>query len=156
MKKTSLLILLLILLVTFSANCQLAVGYNTDGNTISLSTNPLHKLWGEIRVNTKGYNQAGWSYSERGITQAYIVYTLFSAKSAGLYTGGGLGMNLLSEGSDKWLSINIPVGLKMNPFSKIPDLVIFGEYNPMIIAVEDIPVIHSVSLGFRFVLSRKI
>jgi hypothetical protein len=65
-----------------------------------------------------------------------------------------LGANLLSEENDKWLSINIPVGIRINPFNKLPDLFIFGEYDPMIITSDDIPIIHSVSLGFRYRLVR--
>ena len=149
MKKNSILIFIFLFALTLPAASQLAVGYNTDGNTISLSTNPLNKLWGEFRINTKSYNQAGWSYSDRGITQAYLLTNVFSATNAILYAGGGLGVNLLSE-SDKWLSINIPLGIRFNPIAKLPDLFISGEYCPMIITSEGIPVIHSVSLGLRY------
>jgi hypothetical protein len=155
MKKTTLFTLVLLFAATFSSYGQLAIGYNTDGNTLCLSTSPLNRFRGEFRVNTRSYNQAGWSYSDRGITQAYMLVTIYSAKSASLYSGGGLGVNLLSEGNDKWLSVNIPLGLKMNPFTALPDLFLFGEYNPMIIAADGIPIIHSVSLGFRYILSRK-
>ena len=135
--------------------CQLAAGYNMDGNTLCLSTNPLHKLWGEFRVNTKAYNQASWSYSDRGITQAYMLITIFSSKNVSLYSGGGLGVNSLSEGNDKWLSVNIPLGLRMNPFTTLPNLFLIGEYDPMIITSDDIPIIHCISLGFRYILSKK-
>ena len=154
MKKTTTLILILLFMLTFSAFGQLAIGYNTDGNTLSLSTNPLNKLWGEFRVNTKSYNQAGWSYNDRGITQIYLLAKIFSSTNVCLYTGGGLGVNLLSEGNDKWLSLNVPVGLRMNPFSKLPDLFLIGEYDPMIIPSEGIPVIHSISFGFRYRLTK--
>jgi len=153
MKKNAFLTFIFLFSLTLSAASQLAVGYNTDGNTLSLSTDPLNKLWGEFRVNTKSYNQAGWSYSDRGITQAYLLTSVFSATDAILYVGGGLGANLLSE-NDKWLSINIPLGIRFNPFAKLPDLFISGEYCPMIITSEGIPVIHSVSIGLRYRLSR--
>jgi len=155
MKKLSTVILIFLFLLTFSTYGQLAIGYNTDGNTLCLSTNPLKKFCGEFRVNTKAYNQADWSYSDRGITQAYLLVTIFSSKNVTLYSGGGLGVNFLSEGSDKWLSVNIPLGLKMNPFSTLPDLFIVGEYDPMIITKDDIPIIHCVSIGFRYILSKK-
>lgn len=114
----------------------------------------MNNLWGEFRVNTKSYNQAGWSYNDRGITQIYLLAKIFSSTNVCLYTGGGLGVNLLSEGNDKWLSLNIPVGLRMNPFSKLPNLFLIGEYDPMIITSEGIPVIHSISLGFRYRMSK--
>ena len=142
-------------MLTFSASGQLAVGYNTDGNTLSLSTNPLNKLWGELRVNTKSYNQAVWSYNDRGITQAYLLVQIFSTSNVVLYAGGGIGVNSLSEGNDKWLSINIPLGLRMNPFTKMPNLFLIGEYDPMIITSAGTPVIHSVSLGFRYRLEKE-
>ncbi len=151
MKK--IVILSFILFTTAVASvAQLAVGYNTDGNTLTLSTNPENRIWGEFRVNTKAYNQAGWSYNDRGITQAYLLTPVFNAKGVTLYAGGGLGVNLLSEGRDKWVSVNIPAGLKMNPFDKLPGLYLFGEYDPMIIVAEDVPVIHCISAGFRIVL----
>jgi hypothetical protein len=155
MKKSIIVLLILVFAQTFNAYGQLAIGYNTDGNTLCLSTNPLQKFCGEFRVNTKAYNQADWSYSDRGITQAYLLVTIFSSKNVTLYSGGGLGVNFLSEGSDKWLSVNIPLGLKMNPFSALPDLFIAGEYDPMIITKDDIPIIHCVSIGFRYILSKK-
>ena len=80
---------------------------------------------------------------------------IFSTSKVSLYSGGGAGMNLLSEGTDKWLSVNVPLGIKMNPFATLPNLFLIGEYNPMIIVEEEIPVIHSVSLGFRYILNRK-
>jgi hypothetical protein len=154
MKKTIILIFILICAFTFSTSGQFAIGYNTDGNTLSLSTNPLHSLWGEFRVNTKAYNQADWSHNDRGITQAYLLVQLFSSSNVTIYIGGGLGVNLLSEGSDKWLSINIPLGIRMNPFAKMPNLFLVGEYDPMIITSKGTPVIHCVSLGFRYRLSK--
>ncbi len=149
MKKNSLLTFVFLFALAFSAVAQMAIGYNTDGNTISLSTDPLNKLWGELRVNTKSYGQADWSYSDRGIIQANIFTSVFSANNAILYAGGGLGINLLSE-NDKWLSINIPMGIRLNPFDKLPDLFISGEYCPLIVTSEGIPTIHSVSLGLRY------
>lgn len=154
MKKTEILTFIFLFTLTLSTAGQLALGYNTDGNTLSLSTDPLNKLWGEFRVNTKSYNQADWSYNDPGITQAYLLVKVFSAANASLYSGGGLGANLLSDENDKWMSINIPFGLRMNPFNRLPDLFIIGEYNPMIIISEDVPVIHCVSIGFRYRLIR--
>ena len=155
MKKLITVIFILSWALTCATYCQLAVGYNTDGNTLCISTNPLHRFSGEFRVNTKEYNQSSWSYSDRGITQAYMIFNLFTSQNASLYCGAGLGVNLLSEESNKWFSINIPVGLKMNPFSKLPNLFLTGEYVPIIITAEGIPIIHSVSLGFRYILSKK-
>lgn len=155
MKKINILVLILLLTLTCSSYSQLAVGYQTDGNTLSVSTNPLNKLWGELRVNTKEYNQAGWSYSDKGITQAYLMLKLFSSKNVTLFAGGGVGVNSLSKGNDLWVSVNVPVGLRMNPFVSLPDFYLVGEYNPMIITVDGIPVIHSVALGFRYILGKK-
>jgi hypothetical protein len=155
MKKSLTVISILFFALTSFTYGQLAVGYGTDGNTLSLSTNPLKKLWGEFRVNTKEYNLAAWSYSDRGITQAYMIVRIFSSKNVSLYTGLGAGINILSKDNDKWISGNVPVGLRMNPFNALPNLFLIGEYDPMIIITEDIPVIHSVSLGFRYRLSKK-
>lgn len=155
MKKSVIVILIFIVALNFSAYGQIAIGYGTDGNTLCVSTNPVHKLWGEFRVNTKSYNQADWSYNDRGITQAYLLVTIFSSANASLYTGAGLGVNLLSEGNDKWMSVNVPIGLRMNPFSKLPDLYLIGEYDPMVIISDNVPIIHSISLGFRYIISKK-
>ena len=154
MKKITFLVFILLTL-TCSLYSQLAVGYQTDGNTLSVSTNPLNKLWGELRVNTKEYNQAGWSYSDKGITQAYLMLTLFSSKNITLFAGGGVGINTLSKGSDLWVSANVPVGVRMNPFVSLPDFYLVGEYNPMIIIKKDIPTIHCMALGFRYIIGRK-
>ena len=155
MKKSALAVFILLLAFSSSTYCQLAVGYSVDGNTLCLGTSPAKKIWGEIRVNTSEYSQSDWSHSDRGITQAYFMFTIFNGKNASLYCGGGLGVNLLSTGNDKWLSANIPVGLKVNPLTKFPELFIFGEYDPMIIIADGVPVIHSVSVGFRYILSKK-
>jgi hypothetical protein len=155
MKKTSILIFVLLLSATYSVFGQLAVGYGTDGNTLSLSTNPSNKFWGEFSVNTKSYNQASWSYNDKGITQAYLLVNLFTSEKVSLYSGAGAGINLLSKESEKWVSVNVPVGLKVNPFASFPNLFLTGEYNPMIITADGIPVIHCVSLGFKYVLSKK-
>ena len=149
MKKSAYLLFLLCL-VSFPGYCQIEVGYNTDGNTLALSTNSLNKLWGEIRVNTKYYNQASWTYSDRGITQTYFMVNVFNKSNSSLYVGIGAGMNLLSKESDKWFSINIPVGIKISLFKTLPDLAIIGEYNPMFIIQEGVPAVQSVSLGFRY------
>lgn len=155
MKKSSIVVFLLFFAMAFSANGQIAVGFGTDGNTLSLSSNPTHKLWGEIRVCTKSYNQADWSYSDRGITQVYMLSNIFASGKASLYAGLGVGANLLTKGNDIWISVNIPVGLKINPFASLPDLYLFGEYTPMIIAKEGPPVIHCMSVGFRYILSKR-
>jgi len=139
----------------FSAYSQLAVGYNTDGNTLSLSTNPQQKLWGEFRVNTKAHNQAAWSYSDRGVTQAYLLGRIYSSKNVILYSGGGFGVNALSKDEDKWVSVNIPLGIKISPFGTLPDLYLLGEYDPMFIIADNMPVINCISLGFRYVLNKR-
>ncbi|MEI8226343.1 MAG: hypothetical protein WCG82_10495, partial [Bacteroidota bacterium] len=135
MKKIITVSAIILFTITVSSYGQLAVGYNTDGNTLCLSTNPLHKFWSEFRVNTNSYNQASWSYNDRGITQVYMMVKIFTANNVNLYSGGGLGMNLLSNDEEKWVSVNVPVGLRINPFTALPDLYLVGEYNPMIIAV---------------------
>jgi len=150
-KKSFILLAFLLTLSFFSMNGQLAVGYNTDGNTFSLSTNPDKKVWGEFRVNTKSYSQAAWSYSDRGITQVYALTGIFNAQSVILYAGGGVGANLLSN-DEKWLSINIPAGIKIAPFTKFPGILLTGEYNPMFVVEEKVPIIHSVSAGIKIVL----
>jgi hypothetical protein len=154
MKKSFLILGVLILLTTAAAYSQIAAGYSTDGNTLALSTNPVKMLWAELRVNTKEYNQASWSYSDRGITQAYMMARVFSSKIVTLYAGIGAGANLLSKADDKWVSGNVPVGIRINPFKSVPNLFLTGEYDPMIIIADDVPVIHSVSIGFRFWLSK--
>jgi hypothetical protein len=154
MNKIKILVLILFIILTYSAFGQLSVGYQTDGNTLSVSTNPLNKFWGELRVNTKEYNQATWSYSDKGITQAYLMLELFSSNNIALFAGGGVGINSLSKGSDLWVSANIPVGLRMNPITSLPDFYLVGEYNPMIIIAKDIPTIHCMSLGFRYVIGK--
>jgi hypothetical protein len=155
MKKTVTVITILFFMLTSFTYCQIAAGYSTDGNTLALSTNPLKMLWGEIRVNTKEYNQASWSYSDRGITQAYMMVRIFSSKNVSIYTGAGAGINLLSKGNDKWVSGNVPVGIRIIPFKSLPNLFLTGEYDPMIIIADDVPIIHSVSLGFRYRLSKE-
>jgi len=154
MKKIILAALPLLCVIAAPLNAQISVGYNTDGNTLSVSAAICDRLTGEFRINTKYYNQASWSYNDRGITQLYVATDLFSAVDATLYAGAGLGMNLLSDESDKWISINIPLGIKINPFSKLPNLFLTGEYDPMVIIAEGIPIIHSVSAGFRYKLIR--
>jgi hypothetical protein len=154
MKKSFVVLCILVFIMTTTAYSQFAAGYSTDGNTLALSTNPVKMLWAELRVNTKEYNQASWSYSDRGITQAYMMVRLFSSKIVTIYGGIGAGANLLSKGDDKWFSGNVPVGIRINPFKSIPNLFLTGEYDPMIIIADDVPVIHSVSIGFRFWLSK--
>jgi len=155
MNRILILVLFLLTGLTVKTSGQLAIGYNSDGNTLSLSTDPMNKFVGEIRINTKYYNQASWSYNDRGITQVYMLMKVLSVTGADLFAGAGLGMNLLSDESEKWLSLNIPVGIRVSPFAKFPNLFITGEYNPMFITAEGIPIIHSVSLGFRYVLIRE-
>ena len=122
---------IILFFLTISANAQLALGYNTDGNTLCLSYSPINRVWGEFRINTRDYSQSGWSHSDRGITQVYCLASLFTANGIVFYAGGGAGVNLLSTDNEKWASINVPVGLKLNPFSKFPGLYLFGEYDPM-------------------------
>lgn len=153
MKNVAFILLFLFSITQFSYS-QLAVGYNTDGNTLSLSLKPFNKMWGEVRVNTTSYNQASWTYSDRGITQAYLMLRILPMSNANLFAGAGLGVNLLSDESPKWMSINIPVGLSLSPFTRFPDLFLTAEYNPMIVPEEGLPVIHTVSLGFRCRLTR--
>ncbi|MGQ9621468.1 MAG: hypothetical protein ACUVTX_10880 [Bacteroidales bacterium] len=50
------------------------------------------------------------------------------------------------------MSINIPAGIRIIPFEKFPVLYLTGEYNPMLVVDEDVPIIHSVSVGFRIML----
>lgn len=147
----SLFIILILAATVLPVSGQLAAGYSTDGNTLSLSYKPFNKFWGEVRVNTSQYNQASWTYSDRGVTQAYFMAKLFNMTNACLYAGAGAGVNLLSD-EEKWMSVNIPAGIAVNPFSKLSNLYITGEYNPMIVLAEEIPVIHSVSLGLKFLL----
>ena len=144
--------LILLFAGTIPASGQFAIGYNTDGNTLSLSTSLHHKLWGEFRVNTKSYNQSPWLYNDLGITQAYIFTRILNAQGIEFYIGGGIGANLLSEDDTKWMSINIPAGIRTMPFAKFPVLYLTGEYNPMLVVDEDVPIIHSVSVGFRIML----
>lgn len=133
---------------------QPALGYNTDGNTLSLSFNPYSKLWGEFRVNVSSYKQASWTISDRGITQIYIMSRILPMENACFFAGIGTGVNLLTEGEDKWLSVNIPAGISIIPFSRFPDLFLTGEYNPMIVVQEGLPVIHTVSIGMRYRLRK--
>lgn len=155
MKKLLLLTSLLFPGITLLLNSQIAVGYNTDGGTLTLSNDPAKKICWELRANTKYYSQATWSYSDRGITQAYIIFRIFNTEKAGLYAGAGTGVNLLSKEETKWISINVPVGIKIVPFEKFPDLFIIGEYNPMIVLDDELPLINSVSLGIRYRLVKK-
>ena len=154
MIRFSIFVLVLVMAPVFKASGQLAVGYNTDGNTLTLSTNPENRVWGEFRVNTKAYKQAPWSYSDRGITQVYVLTSVFDAKDVTLYAGGGLGINLLTETTERWLSINAAAGLRINPFEKLPGLYLIGEYVPMFVVIEDVPIIHTLSAGFRFMLRK--
>jgi hypothetical protein len=153
--KKSLLILISLGLSTLGSFSQFAVGYNNDGNSICISSNPLKNLIFEMRVNTTPFNQATFTYKDRGITQAYFLINVFSSDNSNLYAGGGIGADLLSNYRNHWVSVNIPIGLKINPFSKMPQLFLTGEYNPMIITSDDNPIIHSISIGFRFLLEKK-
>jgi len=55
MKKYTAFLILLFLISASQVSGQLAVGYGTDGNTLSLSTDPQHVLCGEFRVNNPRY-----------------------------------------------------------------------------------------------------
>ena len=155
MKKVISLVVFLLFASALPSYCQLAVGYNTDGNTLCLSYNPLEKLTVEFRANTKPYNQADWEYNDRGITQLYGMVQFFSSGKVSLYAGAGIGSNLLAENSDKWVSANVPLGIRVNPFASLPNLYIIGEYDPMFVFADDIPMINCMSVGFRYILRRQ-
>ncbi len=154
MKKISTLMALMLVVSALPSYCQLAVGYNTDGNTLCFSYNPLEKLTVEFRANTKPYNQADWEYNDRGITQLYGIFQFFSSGKVSLYAGAGIGSNLLAENSDKWVSANVPLGIRVNPFASLPNLYIIGEYDPMFVFADDIPMINCMSVGFRYIIRK--
>jgi len=142
--------------VVFSllAHAQFAVNYYYDGHTIGLSTNPEKGHWFEFRVNTVSYIFSDWQHSDRGITQAYYCFRLVSEQKAALYGGFGVGAPLLSN-EIGWASINVPVGLQINPFNQLPRLYLTAEYNPMLAVTHDFEVINTLSVGFRYILNKR-
>jgi len=140
--------------LAIAGKAQIAVNYYYDGHTIGLSTNPEKSKWFELRVNTVSYNFSGWQYSDRGITQAYFCFRLFSDPKASLYSGVGVGVPLLSS-EVNWATVNIPVGIQINPFNQLPKLFLTAEYNPMIGVTGDFEITNALSVGFRYVFQKK-
>ena len=149
------LILLPLMLFCFSpGKSQISVNYYYDGNTVGISADPVNKHWWELRMNTYSYRQTNWSYSERGIIQAYYCRKIFSEQKVDLYAGIGPGAPIFKEDFD-WFSINIPIGLQINPFDKLPAFYIVGEYNPMIVIEDGLDLINAVSIGFKYAIRWK-
>jgi hypothetical protein len=148
------IICICLIVFSFTAKAQFAVNYYYDGNTIGLSTNPEKGHWFEFRVNTVSYIFSGWHYADRGITQAYYCFKLVSEQKASLYAGIGAGVPFLSNGIG-WASINIPVGLQMNPFNQLPRLYLTAEYNPMFGINNDFEIVNTLSVGFRYVFGNR-
>ncbi|MBT3384626.1 MAG: hypothetical protein HN778_01545 [Prolixibacteraceae bacterium] len=147
MKK--LVLFLLLVAFSFLLKAQLSVNYYYDGNTVGISTSPAQKHWWEFRVNTTSYIHSPWSYAERGITQAYYCFKLIDEEKAGLYTGLGVGLPLLSL-EVGWASINVPVGIQINPFNTLPNLYLTGEYNAMTVVTDDFELVNTLSVGFKY------
>lgn len=148
MKKLVLFFLLAVL--TTSLKAQFSVNYYYDGNTLGISTSPLNNHWWEFRVNTTSYIHSQWSYADRGITQAYFCFKLIDEEKADLYTGLGAGIPLLSS-EVGWASINVPIGIQVNPFNSLQNLFLTGEYNGMAVFTEDFELINTLSFGFKYV-----
>lgn len=151
MKRTAFLILSLLAIYSTCTNAQIAAGYYHDGNMISLSTNPAASKMYEIRVSTTSFKQAGWNYNQNGVVQGYFFIDLLQNEPFRLYGGLGIGAPLLADlnWEDQWVSLNIPLGIRCNPFTRFPDLYILGEYLPMITLTEGKDVINTVSFGFK-------
>lgn len=147
MKK--LFIVLFLIGVLFSAAAQVSVNYYYDGNTLGISSSPDKKSWVEFRVNTTSYNHAPWSYADRGITQAYFCFKLAEENKAALYSGIGGGIPLLSN-EIGWASINVPLGIQIQPSDRFPGLYITGEYNGMAVISDGVDIINTLSFGFKF------
>ncbi len=143
-----------LIVISFGTKAQFAVNYYYDGNTIGLSTNPEKPHWFEFRVNTVSYIFSNWHFSDRGITQAYYCFRVVTDQKATLYTGIGAGVPLLSDRID-WASVNIPVGLQVNPFHQLPGLFLTAEYNPMVEVTDDFEITNTLSVGFRYVFGKK-
>ena len=139
--------------LTFIAQARFAVNYYYDGNTIGLSTSPEKQRWFELRVNTTPYIFSGWKNPERGITQAYFCFKVVKEEKASIYSGIGTGVSLLSDHTG-WASVNIPVGLQVNPFSQLPGLYLTAEYNPMIGITNEFDITNTLSVGFRYVFRK--
>ncbi len=151
MKKIILLISLAVF--TFSVKAQFSVNYYYDGNTVGISTSPAKNNWFEMRVNTTSFRQSTWSYADRGITQAYYCFKLINQDKAALYTGLGLGVPLLSD-EVGWASINVPLGIQINPFNQLPNLFLTGEYNGMFVVTDDSELINTISIGFKYLFKK--
>jgi hypothetical protein len=152
MRKTILFICLVAL--SFAGKSQFAVNYYYDGNTIGISTNPEKGHWLEFRVNTVPYIFTDWNHSQRGIPQAYFCFKLINDGKASLYSGIGMGIPILQEEIDA-VYINVPVGLQVNPFTQLPKLYLTAEYNPMIDVSNEMEITNTLSVGFRYVFSKK-
>ena len=70
-------------------------------------------------------------------------------EKADLYTGLGVGLPLLSS-EVSWGSINVPVGIQINPFNTLPNLYFIGEYNAMAVVTEDFELVNTLSVGFKY------
>ena len=151
MKKLTLFVLLTAF--SFSVKAQFSVNYYYDGNTLGISTSQAQKHWWEFRVNTTSYIHSPWSYADRGITQAYYCFKLVDEGKADLYAGLGAGFPLLSS-ENGWGSINVPLGIQMNPFNALPNLYLVGEYNAMAVVTEDFELINTLSLGFKYLFEK--
>ncbi|MDB4584566.1 hypothetical protein N9164_15550 [Draconibacterium sp.] len=138
-----------VILFSFFAKAQISVNYYYDGNTLGISTSTAQKHWWEFRINTTSYIHSQWSYSDRGITQAYYCFKLIKEEKADLYTGLGVGIPLLSS-EVGWASINIPLGIQINPFNSMPNFYFAGEYNGMMVVTEDFELVNTLSVGFRY------
>lgn len=151
MKRTVFLILSLLAIYSTCINAQIAAGYYYDGNMISLSTNPDASKMYEIRVSTTSFRQASWGYSQNGVVQGYFLFEVLQNEPFRLYGGIGIGAPILSNlnWEDQWVSLNIPLGIRCNPFTRFPDFYILGEYLPMITLTEGKDVINAVSFGFK-------
>lgn len=153
MKKLILFIFLIAL--SFAGKAQFAVNYYYDGNTIGISTNPEKGHWFEFRINTVPYKFSDWYHSQRGIPQAYFCYKLISDGKVSLYSGVGVGIPI-PPGETGIVNVSIPVGLQVNPFAQLPKLYLTAEYNPMIdILTDDFEITNTLSVGFRYVFSKK-
>ncbi|NQU87796.1 MAG: hypothetical protein HQ541_18770 [Mariniphaga sp.] len=139
---------------SFSIKAQFSINYYYDGNTMGISTSPAQNHWWELRINTTSYMHSAWSYADRGITQAYYCFKLVSEEKASLYSGLGIGVPLLSN-EIGWASINVPLGIQINPFNQLPNLYLTGEYNGMVGVTDDFDLVNTLSVGFKYLFSKK-
>jgi hypothetical protein len=150
MKK--LILLLFLAAISYTLKAQFSINYYYDGNTLGISTSPIQNHWWEFRVNTTSYIHSPWSYADRGITQAYYCLKLIGEEKTDLYAGLGVGVPLLSS-EISWASVNIPVGIQINPFKELHNLFIIGEYNAMGVISDDFELINTLSFGFKYVFN---